>query len=154
MPEKTDQIARERIENLRAEFERISRRLDNYAKGVQDKLAGDIQLATRVEQIQTLVDRLDAVLVRGEGNTPSVKASVDSLLRRKQELSEELEGLREEVTLLRNQREDLRASLQQGESSVQVARITSRTESWKTTATLIGTLLVALVSLAVSLFGG
>lgn len=142
MPQSTavDLVARERIDSLKEEIRQMNHRVNHLAEGAIEKIRGDAKLVTRVEQLQSLVDALDEILIRGGIHTPSLKSQMDNL-------RVEIESLKKDLIELR---ENLKKS-EEARSSVEVAKIESRSLNWKATATLIAAVVTSLVALLTSI---
>jgi chromosome segregation ATPase len=152
MPDKptnmVDVIARERVQQLRDDVHNIHRKLDDHADAEREKLKGDIQLATKFEGLRALVETLDALLVRGNGgNAPSIKSVVETTQQRTTSIKQEVADLRKKISDLEKTVEDQK----QREASIRVAEVAAKSDNWKTTAILVGTVITSIVSLAVAL---
>lgn len=147
-----DSIARERIDALKEDISIINNRLDLIAQGAMVKLRGDTELATQLKNIESIVISLDNLLVRGETGTPSVKSSVENLQSAVRSLETSLEKLAVQTKKdIKAEVANLTANRDSSNSLAHVA-ITSKSENWKTTATLIASIFASLVALAVAIF--
>lgn len=166
-----DIIARERIDNIKENIEYLECKMDEFSKGAMEKMAGDVQMASKVNQISDLVNQLDKVLVRGNGNSRSVKSVVESLQKDNDDLKISVDHLRSDVSSLLSEIRDIKRDvvgteklkkdfdllsrdlkeLKREEASVAVAKINSKSTNWKVTATLIASLIASLAAILVSI---
>lgn len=136
-----DLIARERVEALKQELRQVSARVDSLAMGAIEKVKGDTKLATKVEQLQGIIESLDQIVVRGLGDHPSLRAQVASVRSQISDIREDLESVRKGI-----QKE------QQKDTDLQVAKMNTVTKKWVAILTFIASVITAAVAWAAAYY--
>lgn len=131
-----DLVARERVRALEAEVRQVNARVDNLAQGAIEKVKGDTKLATRVEQLQNLIENLDQIVVRGMGSDPSMRAEMSSLRQDLNSLKVEFNKYKQEILTSDAHKTTLR-----------VAEIESKDRRWSSNLSLVASVIAAIVAI-------